>query len=286
MGRQRTPRVVLVASFFVAAVACGGRVSTSPPTGDAGAGDAGALLADASGKDASIFDSKGAPDSRAAVDVTRTPDAPLDVTKTRDAPVADRSAPSQEASVDAPVDAIEVSVDAPFDVHPVKEAGRDAKPNCDDLCLVGEMECNYDAFGCDSSASTVCVSATLSTCMLGSSGCTVWGPSTACSPSYGCCRPCQNTPCVDGGEPRCLACALGPVGSPCTQDAECGSNACDGITDTCDFNNPCSDRRQDNQETDVDCGGPNCKGCDVGQRCGNNFDCVSGHFCTSAHVCQ
>jgi hypothetical protein len=270
------PRVALalVLSFVVAAGACGGRVGPSPATEDAGASE------DASKNDASVFDARGVRDSRAPLDVTRAPDAP----------VADRAPPgpeaSLEASMDAPVDVFEASVDAPIDVGTREDAGQDAATGCIDSCDVGEKQCDYDAVDCEGGPS-VCVIATLSTCMHGSSGCTVWGPATMCSPSYGCCVPCHYAPCFDGSPTMCEVCPVGPLGGPCMQDADCGSDACDGITETC-VGDQCSDRRQDGFETDVDCGGGTCRnGCGVGQRCINSFDCESGHFCAlPAHVCQ
>jgi hypothetical protein len=51
--------------------------------------------------------------------------------------------------------------------------------------------------------------------------------------------------------------------------------------------NQCVDHRQDGQETDVDCGGPVCNACAVGQKCLTNFDCQSGHVCSAGtHTCQ
>jgi hypothetical protein len=186
---------------------------------------------------------------------------------------------------DAPADVF----DAPIDVLAVEDAGhdagRDASMDCINLCTVGEMECDYAAVSCDGGP-LVCVVATLSTCVRAGSGCTVWGAGAACDPSYACCVPCHYAPCFDGSPTMCSVCPLGPLGGPCVQDTDCGSDACDGVTQTC-VGNQCSDRRQDSFETDVDCGGGTCQGCNVGLKCINNFDCVSGHFCAlPAHVCQ
>jgi hypothetical protein len=50
----------------------------------------------------------------------------------------------------------------------------------------------------------------------------------------------------------------------------------------------CADHRQDDQETDVDCGGPVCPACAVGRKCLTSFDCQGGHFCAAGtpRVCQ
>jgi hypothetical protein len=46
----------------------------------------------------------------------------------------------------------------------------------------------------------------------------------------------------------------------------------------------CFDGDTNNGETDVDCGGPFCEGCDVGQICGQDVDCAS--FDCEANMCQ
>jgi hypothetical protein len=266
--RRAAPRIV--ASLFVVASACGGRVGSSPGPGDASAPN------DASSHDAFQVDARAIRDSR----------TPLDVTTIRDARLAETAAP-----VDAPID-VDAMGDAGHDAedgagHDAgREGGRDAAPFCDEMCTLGEQECNYDAVDCDAGGSTVCVFATLSTCVQGSSGCSVWGAGAACSESVACCVPCHYVPCFDGGPTQCEVCPSGPLGAPCMQDADCGTDACDAITLTC-VDNQCFDRRQDSWETDVDCGGGTCRGCGVGQRCINSFDCISGHFCAlPAHVCQ
>jgi hypothetical protein len=86
-----------------------------------------------------------------------------------------------------------------------------------------------------------------------------------------------------GGSNSCARCAIGQL---CLVDADCSSNACSAITNTC-VPSQCADARQDGAESDVDCGGPTCAPCSVGQKCNTNFDCMAPHFCSaSSHVCQ
>jgi hypothetical protein len=87
---------------------------------------------------------------------------------------------------------------------------------------------------------------------------------------------------VDCGGGTCAACALG---LHCAGDGDCSSSACDGNLSTC-VSSQCSDHRQDGSETDVDCGGPTCPSCAVGEKCLVSQDCPAGHVCNSSKVCQ
>lgn len=88
---------------------------------------------------------------------------------------------------------------------------------------------------------------------------------------------------IDCGGGICSACGLG---LSCNADADCASNACDGISNTC-VASQCSDHRKDGVETDVDCGGADsCSRCSVGQKCLVNGDCAVGHTCNpGGHTC-
>jgi hypothetical protein len=55
-------------------------------------------------------------------------------------------------------------------------------------------------------------------------------------------------------------------------DHDCASDACDAATLTCTADQ-CADRRQDGAETDADCGGGVCPGCDPGKSCLGDGDC-------------
>jgi hypothetical protein len=87
---------------------------------------------------------------------------------------------------------------------------------------------------------------------------------------------------ADCGGGICLPCALG---KSCLLSSDCATQACDAVKLLC-VNDPCTDRRKDGNESDVDCGGPTCNACQVGQVCVNNLDCQAGHICNSKKVCQ
>ncbi len=58
--------------------------------------------------------------------------------------------------------------------------------------------------------------------------------------------------------------------------ADSDSNSDDSIT--------CNDGTMDGMETDVDCGGPNCPGCEAGEQCLEGSDCLSG-ICDPTNIC-
>jgi hypothetical protein len=68
----------------------------------------------------------------------------------------------------------------------------------------------------------------------------------------------------------------------CQMDGDCAGGICNPGTLTCDPT--CIDGVQNNGETGVDCGGPNCPDCPPGQGCMGPGDCTSG-VCTG-NVCQ
>lgn len=107
-------------------------------------------------------------------------------------------------------------------------------------------------------------------------------------------------------------CRDGVCIQPCKRLDDCGTNAScqDGqcvyctFSDECQYSNQscspttglecacrhgytvcvepsCDNGLQEAQETDVDCGGGDCKACEVGQRCEEDLDCGSG-FCGSS----
>jgi hypothetical protein len=84
---------------------------------------------------------------------------------------------------------------------------------------------------------------------------------------------------VDCGGPNGCRCELG---QPCSSYVDCVSEHCT-LDDTPDAAPPglcvaptCSDGIRNNQELSVDCGGPNCPGCAVGELCSVGSDCASG----------
>ena len=77
---------------------------------------------------------------------------------------------------------------------------------------------------------------------------------------------------VDCGGSTCPAC---PDGDMCLVPTDCTSGVCDGGTLTCAART-CTDGVQNQDETDVDCGGASCPGCDTGEMCNIGSDCLNG----------
>ena len=88
--------------------------------------------------------------------------------------------------------------------------------------------------------------------------------------------------------PACSTVAACPDGVNCNPDAGAGDageggaggdggtgGAGTGGAGTGGVVDPCMNAKQDGVETDTDCGGPDCKGCDPDQKCATNTDCVS-----------
>jgi hypothetical protein len=95
-----------------------------------------------------------------------------------------------------------------------------------------------------------------------------------CAPGLYCAAShrCGTAACTDldcGG-----ACAPCELGKRCHVDADCKSYACDAASATC-IQSQCLDHVQDGNETDLDCGGGICAGCELGQRCLLDQDCKS-----------
>jgi hypothetical protein len=82
----------------------------------------------------------------------------------------------------------------------------------------------------------------------------------------------QNESDVDCGGGNCPLCG---VGHTCVVNTDCNSFVC--VSGTCQAAPPsCSDGMQNQGETDIDCGGPNCPmSCMTGQSCVVNNDCHS-----------
>jgi hypothetical protein len=85
---------------------------------------------------------------------------------------------------------------------------------------------------------------------------------------------------VDCGGPNCAACEATP-GKPCETDSQCPGPrfACDqvqGVSQCVQTPAHCSNGEQDQGETGVDCGGPDCSACEIDQSCQANTDCLSG----------
>lgn len=95
---------------------------------------------------------------------------------------------------------------------------------------------------------------------------------------------CVPTPVSDGADcGLCQVCTGGACApaSNGTPDPECSPG------DTCNDQGicKCDDLVMDGSETDVDCGGGACAGCDLGKQCGIDTDCDSGH-CADGRCCN
>ena len=75
-----------------------------------------------------------------------------------------------------------------------------------------------------------------------------------------------------------------PTGTPCSGGGTCDSGVC--------VPPQCSNQVEDADESDVDCGGSVCAGCELGQKCNMTFDCRVGvcdmkesHTCEPINTC-
>ena len=90
-------------------------------------------------------------------------------------------------------------------------------------------------------------------------------PGEACIMSRDCS---QNGTCVDS---RCKV----EKGVKCSKDLHCLTNHCDPDTLACSYRRSCFNRKQDGNETDIDCGGKHCPPCSLGRQCIKDGDCKS-----------
>lgn len=80
---------------------------------------------------------------------------------------------------------------------------------------------------------------------------------------------------IDCGGALCAACGLGEL---CFASTDCQSGNCDlWDTETCvpGSQATCADAAQNDDESDVDCGGATCEPCDLGAACASDLDCAS-----------
>ena len=66
-----------------------------------------------------------------------------------------------------------------------------------------------------------------------------------------------------------------PAGKKCIEHRDCQSGRCNESSKLC-ASASCNDGIENGTETDVDCGGPNCKACKLQQVCASNDDCSCG----------
>lgn len=132
-------------------------------------------------------------------------------------------------------------------------------------------ECAASGCGSGSYQATTCSATTDNTCASCAAACsTCDGPGaddcTECAPDY---RDCGTGTCVN---------SLCGTGGDCASAADCESGVC---TSTICQAPTCSDSVLNGDETDVDCGGATCDGCDLDESCSANGDCADGLYCDS-----
>lgn len=126
------------------------------------------------------------------------------------------------------------------------------------VCAAGEIQTLTD----DNDKPNDNNECTLDACIMGSPSISNQGAGTACGNNNAC-----------NGSGACVDCANG-VG--CGGNETCVGNACE----------TCGDGKQNNGETDVDCGGPKCgKTCGQGKTCASGGDCQS-NFCVDGVCCN
>ncbi|CAF1683878.1 unnamed protein product, partial [Adineta ricciae] len=87
---------------------------------------------------------------------------------------------------------------------------------------------------------------------------------------------------VDCGGPCTTKCA---VNQTCVTNADCVNSNCHVSAGKCEKLS-CSDGNQNQNETDIDCGGVCGSTCKVNQTCSRNTDCVNGNCHTTLKTCQ
>lgn len=157
---------------------------------------------------------------------------------------------------------------------------REDPNSCSNPCEVGETRCN---------------GASIEACASDAKGCFRWAAGVDCAADGTMCDDssepaiCLTEPgtCQDGalnqdesdvdcGGQRCVACEIGKT---CDSADDCESNNCDlGVSDACvpSDQETCTDGSQNQDETDVDCGGGVCPACEEGAECSADTDCASG----------
>ena len=141
-------------------------------------------------------------------------------------------------------------------------------------CLVGTCDALGRASAAPLPAGAGCSAGAEAMVCDGAGQCVECNRTQDCAPGLYCDvnHHCGAAPCTDldcGG-----ACPPCDLGRRCVVEADCQSFACDASTARC-IQNQCLDHVQDGNETDLDCGGGICKGCEFGQACLLDLDCKS-----------
>ncbi len=186
------------------------------------------------------------------------------------------------------------------------DCGGASCPGCDtgEDCILGSdcisMVCNPGTNTCDAPTCTdVVLNQDETDVDCGGSVCPTCDDGEMCDVGSDCtsgvCDPgtltCSAPTCSDGvqnqdetdadcGGATCPAC---PDGDMCLVPSDCISGVCDPGTNTCAART-CIDGVQNQDETDVDCGGASCPGCDTGEMCNIGSDCLNG-VCLMNNTC-
>jgi hypothetical protein len=183
------------------------------------------------------------------------------------------NAPSGTRIVDVPADCHATICDGAGHAAGVLVARANA-PTPPGPCLVGTCDELGRPGTTPRPAGTACRAAPGTEMCDGAGSCVECNHTRDCAPGLYCdaSHRCGSAPCTDldcGG-----ACPPCDVGKRCRVDADCQSYACDASTATCVLSQ-CLDHVQDGNETDLDCGGGICQGCELGQGCLLDLDCLS-----------
>jgi hypothetical protein len=211
-----------------------------------------------------------APVADSGAEAASEPDAPG---SGPDAPGVDTGSETS-ALVDAPADAWPTAYPAWCSDHVTD--GDETDVDCGGHCLpcgprqgcLIDADCSATAAGCD----------------VASGGCYCDAVALMCVHSH-CFDHVRDADESDGdcGGATCVLCA---VGQACASDVDCAAAACDTASLRC-IADQCADHVQDGLESAVDCGGPVCVSCALGQHCFSTLDCPAGHVCAgSSKVCQ
>jgi hypothetical protein len=147
-------------------------------------------------------------------------------------------------------------------------------PTLDGPCAVGTCDELGRAGATPRPAGTACAAGPGAKVCDGAGACVECNHTRDCAPGLYCdaSHRCGSAPCTDldcGG-----ACPPCDLGKRCFVDADCRSYACDAASASC-IQSQCLDHVQDGNETDLDCGGGICGGCELGQGCLLDGDCLS-----------
>jgi hypothetical protein len=151
-------------------------------------------------------------------------------------------------------------------------------------CLVGTCDELGRPGAAPLPAGTACSAGPSGKMCDGAGSCVECNHTRDCAPGLYCdaTHRCGSVPCTDldcGG--ACPPCGLG---KRCRVDGDCQSYACEAASNTC-IQSQCLDHMQDGNETDLDCGGGICAGCELGQGCLLDQDCLSQACDATASKC-